>query len=111
MAWYPAWMAQTDYMHYLQSRLEEHPDNKPVGRFYKNIAGADVLIHLPQCYWDYVEWSEARGDIDFQYWVTHTEQNPFEDWSLSQLLMYWLWLDRCRRHHVRIYRQSQCMKN
>ncbi|WP_417674818.1 hypothetical protein [Pseudodonghicola sp.] len=85
-------------MTYLQSRVAEHPDNQPIGRIYQNSAGADVLIHLPQHYWNYVDWSEARGDIDFQHWVTHTERHPFEDWSLSQLLMYWLWLDECRRH-------------
>ena len=56
------------------------------------------MIHLPQSAWDYVDWLEVRGDIDFQSWVTHSEQHPFEDWSLSQLLMYWLWLDECRRH-------------
>ncbi len=95
---YPAFMPQIDYMQSLQARADEHPNNKPVGRLYKNTAGTDVLIHLPQGYWNYVEWLEARGDIDFQDWVTHTEQNPFEDCSLSQLLMYWLWLDECRRH-------------
>ena len=95
---YPVVMSQVDFMRYLQSRISEHPGNKPVGRFYQNSDGGEVLIHLPQGYWNYVDWSEARGDIDFQHWVTHTEQHPFEDWSLSQLLMYWLWLDECRRH-------------
>ncbi|SIS72867.1 hypothetical protein SAMN05421759_102681 [Roseivivax lentus] len=57
-----------------------------------------MLIHLPQNYWAYVDWLEARGDIDFQAWVLHVEENPFEDWPMPQLLMYWLWLDETRRH-------------
>ncbi|WP_299671312.1 hypothetical protein [uncultured Roseobacter sp.] len=85
-------------MQYLQSRAPEHPKYNPVARVYKNSVGADVLIHLPQGYWTFVDWAEARDEIDFQYWVIHTEQHPYEDWSLSQLLMYWLWLDQCRRH-------------
>ena len=91
-------MAQTDYMRDLLARSAEHPQLRPVARCYRNAAGTDVLIHLPQSYWDYVDWLEARNLIDFQYWVTHTDQHPFEDWSLSQLLMYWLWLDECRRY-------------
>lgn len=96
---YPAFMAQTDYMKYLLSRADEHPTFMPSGRIYKNSAGADVLIHLPDNYWNYVDWlAENDKETDFQYWITHTEQHPFEDWSLSQLLMYWLWLDHCNRH-------------
>ncbi|GAA6176991.1 hypothetical protein NBRC116593_29100 [Sulfitobacter pacificus] len=93
-------MSHIEFMQYLQSQAGSDAQHKPVTRLYKNNAGTDVMIHLPQSYWDYVDWSEARGDIDFSYWVTHTEQNPFEDWTLSRLLMYWLWLDECRRHRL-----------
>lgn len=95
---YPVCMSHIDFMKHLQSGTKKDPLNAPVTRFYKHAAGADSMIHLPQGYWNYVDWLEARGDIDFTIWVTHCEENPFEDWPVSQLLMYWLWLDNCRRH-------------
>ena len=95
---YPFCMSQVEFMQFLQSVKDEHPDYEPVMRLYKNTAGADVMIHLPQNSWDYVDWLEKRGDIDFTVWVQHCEQTPFDGWPISKLLMYWLWLDGCRRH-------------
>ncbi|MFV1581415.1 hypothetical protein VWY06_10385 [Phaeobacter sp. JH20_10] len=69
-----------------------------VSRNYKNHHGIDELIMLPQCYWDYTDWLEQQGDISFDEWVNHCSQNPHEDWSLSHLLMYWLWMDMSIRH-------------
>lgn len=95
---YPVSMSQVDFMQYLQSNSLKDPANAPVMRLCKNHSGADVMIHLPQGYWNYVDWLEQRGDIDFTAWVDHCEATPFEDWPISQLLMYWLWRDNCRRH-------------
>ncbi len=91
-------MNHIEFMRFLNAQDNTDTRNKPVTRLYKNSQSADVMIHLPQCYWEIADWLEARGDIDFGHWVIHCEQTPFEDWSLSQLLMYWLWLDLCRRH-------------
>lgn len=68
-----------------------------MARNYPNSAGADELIFLPRNYWDYVDWSEARGDMDFAAWVIHCERNPHFDTPISELLMYWLWVDECGR--------------
>ncbi|WP_181820821.1 MULTISPECIES: hypothetical protein [Rhodobacterales] len=91
-------MSQQKYMAYLQSKSKDRPNDPIEMRLYKNMAKADVMIHLPRSYWDFVEWVELRGDISFQDWVIHCEQTPFEDWSISELLMYWLWMDQCNRH-------------
>lgn len=61
------------------------------------MSNADELITLPKSYWEYVDWLETRGDINFSGWVIHCEQNPHLDTPLSELLMYWLWLDECGR--------------
>lgn len=66
-------------------------------RTYPNSTGADELITLHHNYWNYVDWLEARGEISFADWVIHCEQNPSGDTPLSELLMYWLWLDECNR--------------
>jgi len=95
---YPVSMSQIEFMNYLQSVKNDHPEHTPVMRLFKNTAGADVMIHLPKNSWNYVDWLVGRGDIDFGVWVQHCEQTPFNDWPISKLLMYWLWLDDCRRH-------------
>ena len=66
-------------------------------RAYKNAKGIDELIYLPKGYWAYVVWAEKNTDIDFQTWVIHCDNNPSEGFSLSHLLMYWLWEDECNR--------------
>ncbi len=89
-------MDHHEFMKYLR-HVPNLPSYKVVSRVYKNAKGVDEFIWLHQCYWDYVEWLEARGDINFSEWVVHCDNNPFEDWTLSHLLMYWLWLDECGR--------------
>ena len=89
-------MNHQEFMRSLR-RVPNHPNNKIVARTYKNAKGADELIFLHQVHWDYVEWLEARGDIDFAEWVIHCDNNPVEDFTLSHLLMYWLWEDECIR--------------
>ncbi len=91
-------MNHIEYMHHLRDMQARRPDSPPVARTYKNAAGADELIYLPSTTWEYVDWLEARGDIDFAAWVLHCEANPAESFTLSHLLFYWLWRDLCGRH-------------
>lgn len=91
-------MNNTEFMHYLRNLDEADGFNKPLSRFYKNHLGVDELITLPASYWDYVVWLEDRGDSDIGEWVIHCGKHPFEDWTTSHLLMYWLWMDDCGRH-------------
>lgn len=90
-------MSNRDYLGDLRRRSPNHPNYKIEARAYKNAKGVDELIHLQVGYWSYVEWLEANTDIRFGDWVIHCDQNPFEDWPLSKLLMYWLWKDQCGR--------------
>jgi hypothetical protein len=85
------------YMQWLRERNAIDPSFTTTSRTYKNLAGADELIWLPNSYWDYVDWMEERGDISFADWVIHCEKNPHEDVSISNLLLYWLWQDECSR--------------
>jgi hypothetical protein len=86
-----------EYMRWLHSKSTKNSENQVISRTFKNSSGADELISLPQSYWGYVDWLEARGDIIFSEWVIHCEMNPHEDTPISHLLMYWLWLDECGR--------------
>lgn len=83
-------------MNYFKS-LPNHPDYKPVKRFYKNASGVDEMIIMTQSHWDYVEWLENTTEIKFADWVIHCDKNPFEDHPISELLIYWLWVDECAR--------------
>lgn len=91
-------MNHIQYLHHLREFEAKNPNHAVQARAYINAAGADELIFLPQSMWEYVDWLEARGYIDFQVWVLHCEANPVETFTLSHLIMYWLWLDDCRRH-------------
>ncbi|RVT87167.1 hypothetical protein DXV76_03520 [Rhodobacteraceae bacterium CCMM004] len=86
------------FMKHLRDHEARDPDRVSTARAYKNAAGIDELIRLPQPSWDYVDWLEAGGDINFAEWVLHCEANPCDGFTLSHLLMYWLWLDACRRY-------------
>lgn len=77
--------------------VPNHPSYKVVARVYKNAKRVDEVIWLHQCYWQYVDLLETQGEISFAEWVVHCDNNPFEDWTLSHLLMYWLWSDECGR--------------
>lgn len=90
-------MSNKAYLDDLRQRSPNHPTYDIEARAYKNAKGVDELIYLPKGYWEYVAWVEANTEIDFAKWVVHCDQNPFEDWSLSHLLMYWLWNDECNR--------------
>ncbi len=92
----PSHMDHQEFMRSLR-HVPNHPDYEVQARAYKNTHGVDQMIFLHKCYWEYVDWLEARGDIDFAEWVIHCENNPFEDFTLSHLLMYWLWNDACER--------------
>lgn len=90
-------MKHTEFMHYLRHRTPNTSGYEPLPRIYRNAKGIEEIIYLPRCWWSYVDWAEANTDIDFAVWVVHCDQNPFDDWTLSHLLMYWLWLDECNR--------------
>lgn len=85
------------YLGDLRRRSPNRESYQIEARPYKNAQGIDELIYLPKGYWDYVAWAEANTEIDFAHWVVHCDNNPHEDYSLSHLLMYWLWLDECNR--------------
>ena len=91
-------MTHQQFMQHLRAHAARHPAHRPCARAYRNGAGVDVLIFLPQSQWAYVDWLEACGDICFADWVLHCEQTPSPGFTLSHLLMYWLWLDEYRRH-------------
>lgn len=95
---YTACMDHQEYMHSIRHETPTDEDYDVVSRSYKNTAGADELIFLPDNYWDNVDWLEARGDIDFSEWVIHCEETPCEGYTLSHLLMHWLWKDHCYRY-------------
>lgn len=88
---------QQAYVRKLRARTKGIRDYEVVSRDYPNLAGASEIIFLPRCYWNYVDWAEARGEMDFAGWVIHCEKNPHEDMPISELLMYWLWQDICSR--------------
>ena len=92
------YMNHIEFRKYLEDQAERHPVYKLITRLYKNAYGADLMVHLPQQVWDNADWLETRGDIDIGAWVIHCDQTPFDDWTVSQLMLYWLWLDECRRH-------------
>lgn len=85
-------------MRFLRACAARDPRNRVVARCYRGLDGADRLIHLPQTSWDHVDWLEAHGEIAFDAWVRHCEVHSCDGFTLSNLLMYWLWLDLCRRH-------------
>lgn len=87
------------FMQFLQNVEAERGDaHARVTRAYPGHDGSSVLIHLPQSAWEYSEWLEQHHGIAFQDWVQHCQANPFEDWCLSKLLLYWLWADECDRY-------------
>ncbi|WP_395173526.1 hypothetical protein [Roseibium alexandrii] len=92
-------MTQRDFMKHLLSGSPQSPIHQPLSRVYKNNHDIDTVIALPRGYWEYVDFLESRLEISFLTWVRHCDRNPFEDWSLSELLMYWLWLDQCHRFY------------
>lgn len=94
---YSGGMNQQEYMHWLSTALPNHWSYETVARPYKNAKGVDEMIFLTPANWDYVDWLEAKDGADFGEWVVHCDQNPFDNWCLSFLLMYWLWKDECGR--------------
>ena len=89
-----------DNKKYLDDLRRRSPNAKSYqieARPYKNAKGVDELIYLQAGYWRYVEWAEANTEIDFAEWVIHCDKTPCEGFSLSHLLMYWLWTDECNR--------------
>lgn len=93
--WY---MDHEDFMYSLRHGTPDKPAYQTQGRVYKSASGVDTFIHLNTCHWEYVDWLEDQGDIDFAEWVIHCDANPCEGYTLSHHLMYWLWTDECRRH-------------
>jgi hypothetical protein len=93
-------MNHQEFMTYLRDQTPENRDDIPTPRAYKNARGVDEIIHLHESYWDYVDWLETTTDIKFADWVVHCDKNPAEDYTLSHLLMYWLWTDECGRFRV-----------
>lgn len=91
-------MDHQEFMHSIRHQVPKKEAYAVLSRTYKNAASADELIFLPKIYWESVDWLEARGDIDFADWVVHCDQDPSEGYSLSHLLMHWLWQDQCYRH-------------
>lgn len=85
-------------MKHLQEHEARSSTHRPVTRNYPNGQSVEMLIHLPQSTWDYADWLEARGVISIQAWVAHCHANPSPGFTLSHLLMYWFWLDQCRRY-------------
>lgn len=90
-------MNQREFLSDLRQRSPNDEVYDIEARAYKNAKGIDELVYLQQGYWHYVAWAEKNTDIDFAEWVIHCDKNPFEDFSLSHLLMYWLWDDHCNR--------------
>lgn len=90
-------MNHHEYLRDIRTRSQNTENNEIEARPYKNAKGVDELIYLTKGYWNYVDWAEANTDIDFQTWVVHCDNNPVEDFTLSHLLMYWLWTDECNR--------------
>jgi len=90
-------MNHQEYMTHMRTRTPSTPTYDVVARAYKNAKGIDEIIHLHRCNWDYVEWLEANTGISFAEWVVHCDKNPSEGYTLSHLLMYWLWTDECNR--------------
>ena len=81
----------------MRTKTPNAPSYDVIGRAYKNAKGVDEIIHLQRSYWDYVEWLESTTEIKFADWVVHSGNNPVEGYTLSHLLMYWLWKDECNR--------------
>lgn len=89
-----------DHQEYLQDLRKRSPSLETYeieARPYKNAQGVDELIYLQRGYWDYVAWAEQNTEIDFAHWVVHCGNVPCDGFSLSHLLMYWLWYDHCNR--------------
>ena len=91
------YMNHQEYITHLRTRTPSAPNFDVIGRAYKNAQGIDEIIYLHSCYWDYVAWLEDTTDIKFAAWVVHCDNNPSEGYTLSHLLMYWLWTDECNR--------------
>lgn len=91
------YMSHQRFMNFLRGGTPSTPPYDPIARVYKNASGVDEIIHLHRCYWNYVDWLEATTDIKFADWVVHCDKNPSEGYTLSHLLMYWLWTDECDR--------------
>jgi hypothetical protein len=90
-------MNHHQYLQDLRRRSQNLDRHEIEARAYKNAKGVDELIYLTKGYWEYVEWAEKNTEIDFATWVVHCDNNPSEGFSLSHLLMYWLWTDECNR--------------
>lgn len=90
-------MNQREFLQNLRSRSPNAETYEIEARAYKNAKGIDELIYLQRGYWDYIAWAEQNTDIDFSHWVVHCDNNPSEGFTLSHLLMYWLWNDHCNR--------------
>lgn len=95
--WYPECMSFQEYMHWMRTGTPNHWSYEIVAKPYKNAEGVDEIISMMRCNWDYVDWLEANSEIKFAEWVIHCDKNPWENMCLSNLLMYWLWLDECNR--------------
>ncbi|MEP3198207.1 MAG: hypothetical protein ABJO57_10080 [Lentilitoribacter sp.] len=93
-------MNQREFLQDLRSRSPNDERYEIEVRAYKNAKGVDQLIYLQRGYWRYVAWAEKNTDINFAEWVVHCDQNPSEGFSLSHLLMYWLWTDHCNRYRA-----------
>lgn len=91
-------MDNKDYLDDLRRRSPNHENYEIEARAYKNAKGVDELIYLQRGYWRYADWLESNEDeVSIAAWVIHCDQNPCEGFSLSHLLMYWLWEDHCNR--------------
>lgn len=101
-------MSQHDFMQYLSSFSSKSPTYEPLSRVYKNSQDLDTVITLPRGYWEYVDFLESRLEMSFLTWVKHCDRQPFQDWSLSQLLMYHLWEDECRRFRQGLPTPNPC---
>src|SRR3546814_280170 len=93
-------MNHIEYLRDLRRRSPDEATYEIEARPYKNAQGVDELIFLTRGYWRYVDWAEKNTEIDFANWVVHCCNYPCEGFSLSHLLMYWLWLDHCARFYA-----------
>lgn len=94
---YNTCMDHQEYMQWLRHHSPSSQGFDIQSRPYKNSEGVEELIFMHHNYWEYVDWLEQNSDIDFADWVVHSCKNPCEGYTLSHLLMYWLWFDECGR--------------
>ena len=94
-------MDNKEYLDGLRRRAPNHENYEIEARPYKNAKGIDELIYLQKGYWRYAEWlEESINEVSIAEWVVHCDMNPCEGFSLSHLLMYWLWEDHCNRYRA-----------